>query len=73
MCTKNFGTKIFGGNIFGGKKFGKLLPYFGVNFGENGKNIGEKVLPYKRCERLYQAIIRPQPWDIVWKPNFRQK
>ena len=39
LCTKNFGGKNFGGNIFGGTNFGELLPYFGVNFGENGNKI----------------------------------
>ena len=41
LSTKKFGAKNFGGNIFGGKNFGDLLPYFGVNFGENRKKIGE--------------------------------
>ena len=40
LSTKNFGAKKIGGNIFGGKNFGELLPYFGVNFGENRKNSG---------------------------------
>ena len=39
LSTKNFGAKNFGGNIFGGKNFGELLPYFGVNFGENRTKI----------------------------------
>ena len=37
---QNFGGKNFGGNIFGGKNFGEILPYFGVNFGENRKKFG---------------------------------
>ena len=40
LSTKNIGAKNFGGNIFGGKNFGELLPYFGVNFGENRKKFG---------------------------------
>ena len=46
MSTNNFGAKNFGGNIFGGKNYGEFLPYFGVNFGENSKKIGDFFLGF---------------------------
>ena len=43
LSAKNFGAKNFGGKFFGGQNFGGFLPYFGVNFGEIGKNFGANV------------------------------